>query len=199
MRGCRPEETKGEFSQCGLTRALPQTADPLGSRMVQVTCPRLLQPTGRFRRRSQDVSVRRHYALGMKTHIIHTVIATLAMILCAVAATFLPQLWQGMSGRDFRPWGVLMALLILLVAVVLRGCLRWPVSELLASLVCAEVFTLCVIAHFSGFTGLELFDPFNISWLGAMNMFIAVPWLVGLLGGSLFLRVRQKGSHDRAA
>jgi hypothetical protein len=135
----------------------------------------------------------------MKTHIIHTVIGTLAMILCAVAATLLPPLWQGVSGRDFRPWGVLMALLILMVAVVLRVRFRWPVTELLASLLCAEVFTLCVIAHFTGFTWLELFDRFNLSWLATMSMFIAVPWLVGLLSGSLFLRVRQRDSHDRAA
>jgi len=34
------------------TRALHLTAAPLGSRTVQTICQRLLQPTGRFRRRS---------------------------------------------------------------------------------------------------------------------------------------------------
>ena len=38
-----------------------------------------------------------------------------------------------------------MALLILLAAVVLRVGFRWPVTELLASLLCAEVFTLCKV------------------------------------------------------
>jgi hypothetical protein len=128
----------------------------------------------------------------MRTHVIHTLIATLAMILCAVAATFLPPLWQGVSGRDFRPWGTMMAILILMIAVVLRVGFRWPITELLASLVCAEVLTLCVIAHFTDFTWLELFDSFNLSWLDTMTMFIAVPWLAGLLVGSLFLRVREK-------
>src|SRR5580765_3592795 len=117
----------------------------------------------------------------MKTHIIHTLIGTLAMILCAVAATFLPPLWQGVSGRDFRPWGTTLAISNLLVAVVLRTGFRWPVVELLASLVCGEIITLCVIAHFTGFTWLELFDRFNLSWLGTMSVFIAVPWLLGLL------------------
>src|SRR6476660_9399586 len=117
----------------------------------------------------------------MKTRIVHTLVATVAMILCAVAATFLPSLWRGVSGRDFRPWGTTMAILILLVAVALRGGFRWRVGEFLASLVCAEIFTLGVIAHFSGFTWLELFDSFNLSWLGTMSLFIAVPWLVGLL------------------
>lgn len=36
----------------GLTRALQRTAAPLSSRTVRVIWPRLLQPTGRFRRRS---------------------------------------------------------------------------------------------------------------------------------------------------
>jgi len=86
----------------------------------------------------------------------------------------------------------MLALLILLVAIVLRVGFRWPVSDLLASLVCSEIFTLFVIAHFSGFTWLELFDRFNLSWLGRMTIFIAGPWLGGLFLGSLFLRVREK-------
>lgn len=135
----------------------------------------------------------------MKTHIIRTTIGMLAMILCAVTATFLPQLWQGVSGRDFRPWGAMVAILIFLVAVVLRAGFRWLVAELFASVVCAEVFTLCVIAHFTGFTWLEIFDRFNLSWLGTMSVFIAVPWMAGLLVGSLWLRVRQRHSHDHAA
>lgn len=128
----------------------------------------------------------------MKTHVIHTFIATLAMILCAVAAAFLPPLWQGVSGRDLRPLCTTMAMLILLVAFVLRVGFRWPVAELIASLVCAEVFTLCVIAYFTGFSWLELFHSFNLSWLGTMTIFIAGPWLAGLFVGSLFLRAREK-------
>src|SRR5262245_19247302 len=121
----------------------------------------------------------------MKTHIAHTAAATLAMILCAVAAIFIPPFWQGVSGRDFRPQATTMALLILLLAVLLRGWRRWLVAEFIAALLCAELFTLGVIGHFSGFTWLELFDRFNLSWLATMSMFIAVPWLVGQFIGSL--------------
>ena len=39
-------------TNAGLTRALQRTAAPLGSWTVQVICQRLLQPSGRFRRRS---------------------------------------------------------------------------------------------------------------------------------------------------
>lgn len=135
----------------------------------------------------------------MKTHIIHIIVATILMILCTVVAAFLPPLWQGVSGRDFRPQSAMMGILILLLAAVLRVWRRWPVVEFLGAVVCAGLFTLCVIAHFSGFTWLELFDSFNLSWLGTMSAFIAVPWLAGLLVGSLLLRVRKRVAHDHAA
>ena len=134
----------------------------------------------------------------MKTHLIHIVAATLAMILCAVAAALLPTLWQGVSGRDFRPQLTTMAALIFLLAAVLRAWRRWPVVEFIGTLVCAELFTLGVIGHFSGFIWLELFDSFNLSWLRTMSVFIAVPWLVGLLVGSLLLGFRRRESHDNA-
>ncbi len=135
----------------------------------------------------------------MKTHIIHIIVATFLMILCAVAAALLPPLWEAVSGRDFRPQSATMGILILLLSAVLRVWRRWPVVEFLGALVCAELATLCVIAHFSGFTWLELFDSFNLSWLATMSVFIAVPWLAGLLVGSFLLRLRQRDSHAHAA
>lgn len=131
----------------------------------------------------------------MKGHIIHIAAATLLMILCAVASAFIPPLWQGVSGRDFNPQSATMAILILVLASILRAWRRWPLIEFIGALICAEFFTLCVIAHFSGFTGLELFDSFNLSWLGSMSVFIAVPWITGLLIGSVLLRIRQKDTH----
>ena len=41
-----------------ITRALQRTAAPLGSWTVRIIWPRLLQPTGRFRRRSLSLVVR---------------------------------------------------------------------------------------------------------------------------------------------
>jgi hypothetical protein len=127
----------------------------------------------------------------MKTHIVHIVAATFLMILCAVVGALLPPLWQGISGRDFRPQAATMALLILLLAAVLRAWRRWPVVEFIGALVCAEFFTLGVIGMFSGYTWLEVFDSFNLRWLGMMSVYVGVPWLVGLILGTLWLRVRQ--------
>jgi hypothetical protein len=129
----------------------------------------------------------------MKSHVIHIIVATLMMILCAVAAAFLPPLWQGVSGRDFRPQSAMMGILIFLLAAALRVWRRWPVVEFIGAVVCTELFTLCVIAHFSGLTWLELFDNFNLSWLATMSVYIAVPWLAGLFVGSLILKFRPKG------
>lgn len=134
----------------------------------------------------------------MKTHIIHIIVATLLMVLCAVVAAFFPPLWQGVSGRDFRPQAAMMGILMLMLAATLRAWRRWPVVEFLGAVVCAELLTLCVIAHFSGFTWLEIFNSFNLSWLATMSVFIAAPWLAGLLVGSLLLRLRQR-ADDQAA
>ena len=135
----------------------------------------------------------------MKTHIIHIVAATLAMILCAVVGAFLSPFWQGVSGRDFRPQSTAMAILIFLLATVIRRWRRWPIADFVGALICAELFTLCIIGHFSGFTWLEIFDNFNLWWLGTMSVFVCLPWLLGLLVGSLLLRVRQREPHDKAA
>ena len=123
----------------------------------------------------------------LKAHIIHILIGTLAMIICAVLASFLLP-----GGRDFRPTAIMMAFMILIVAAILRAGFRRTAVELFACLFCAEFFTLCVIAHFPGCSGFEIFDSFNLSWLMTMSIFIAVPWSVGLLTGNLLLRIRKK-------
>lgn len=133
------------------------------------------------------------------THIIRAVIATLSLIPCAAAAAFIPPLWQGVSGRDIEPQATTMAIFILLLAAFLRAGLRWSVVDFAASILCMEGFTLCVISHFTGFTGLDLLHWFNMLWLKTMSIFIAIPWLVGLLIGSLLLMVRRRESHERAA
>jgi hypothetical protein len=126
----------------------------------------------------------------MTVRIIHIVAATLLMILCAVAAVLMPPLWRGVSSSGFPPT---MALLLLVLASVLRAWRRWPLLDLISALVCAEFFTLSVIAQFTGFTWLALFDTFNLSNLRDISMFIAVPWLAGLVIGSMLLKARQRG------
>ena len=89
-----------------------------------------------------------------------------------------------------------MALLIFLLAAVLRRWRRWAIVDFIGAFICAELFTLCVIGHFSGFTWLEIFDDFNLGWLCLMSGFVGLPWLIGLLVGSVLLKVSQSGAHD---
>jgi hypothetical protein len=126
----------------------------------------------------------------MTNHFVRASLATLAMFLCMLVAgavvAFVP-IWPGLSGRDFRVSGAIMAALICAVAIVLYGRLRWPAIDLLASLLGAETIALYVIAFFSGLTGFQLFDRFNLWWFGTISLFIVPPWLIGLLIGS-FMR-----------
>lgn len=131
----------------------------------------------------------------MKTCLIRAVTAALGMFLCAVATYMTPPLWEGVSGRDFRPQAAKMAFLILLLAVFLRKKARWRVADFALGLLAAEAVTLTIISHFSGFTGREVFEPFNLRWLLDVSMFIAPPWLLGLGLGSLWLWLSEKNAE----
>jgi len=110
------------------------------------------------------------------------------MFLCAAGGLFMPVLWHASSGRDFRLQAAIMAVLMAGCAVAFRRGRRWHLLEFILSLVVVEVLMLAIIAHFSGFTGRELFHWFNLNWLGGMSAFVALPWLAGLGVGSDWLR-----------
>jgi hypothetical protein len=128
----------------------------------------------------------------VKKRLIHVAAASSAMVLCTAAGLAAPPLWHGVSGRDFRPQATMVAILILIVGIALRRGLRWPASDLILGLLLPEIITLSIIAKFSGFTWLEMFDPFNLWWLAYMNEFIGLPWLLGLGIGSLWLRYADR-------
>ncbi len=132
----------------------------------------------------------------MKRRLIHTAIAVVTMILCAACGIFIPSLWQGVSGRDFRPQATTMAVLILVLAIVFRRAFRWQFLEFIFGLVAVELLTLWIIAQFSGFTGPELFHRFNLSWLAFMSIFVGLPWLTGFGLGSLWLRFSDRRARN---
>lgn len=133
----------------------------------------------------------------MTAHLVRALQGALAMLMCAILAgvlvAFVP-IWPSLNGRDFRLPGTMIAVLIFAVAIVLRGKLRWPVVDLLASLVCVETITLLIIAFFSGLTLPNLFDSFNLRWLGSVSLYIAPPWLAGLFIGGLMFHNRHERS-----
>ena len=115
------------------------------------------------------------------------IIANAAMFICAVAGAFLPGLWSEVSGRDFRPQAVNAGILILVVSFLLRYRFKWPIFQMLLCLVPTQFIILLCISNFSGFTGTELLDEFNLGWLFFMNIFIGSPWIIGIFIGSIIL------------
>jgi hypothetical protein len=118
---------------------------------------------------------------------IRLIIANAAMFICVVTGAFLPGFWSGVSGRDFRPQAVNVGGLILVVSFFLRYKLKWPIIQMLLCLVPTQFIILLCISYFSGYSGSELFNEFNIGWLFVIDIFIATPWIIGIFIGSIIL------------
>jgi len=132
----------------------------------------------------------------MKLRILQIGIAVIGILMCALVAAFLPPLWQGVSGRDFRPQATTMAFFLLVLSILFRGFLRWRLLNLMIALFIVEIITLTIIAYFSGYTGIGILDSFNLEWLAFMNIFIGLPWLLGLGTGSVWHIIRRKRDKD---
>ena len=129
---------------------------------------------------------------AMKRRLIQISIPVIAIILCAVAASLLPPLWPGESGRDFRPQAIVMGIILFIMAALFRGRMKWHWSNLIAALAIIEIITLAIISYLTGYTGLEIFDTSNLQWMAFMNKYIGLPWLLGLGLGSLWLMLKHR-------
>ncbi len=127
----------------------------------------------------------------MRTCLIRATIAALGMFLCAVVGAFAIPL----TGRDYSLHARTAAILILLLAVVLRRTARWRVLDFITGLLAAEAVTLIIIDHFSNFGWLQLLDSYNLNQLVYVNWFIGLPWVIGLGLGSLWLWLSEKYAH----
>ena len=119
------------------------------------------------------------------------------MAASAAVGVMAPALWEGVSGRDFRPQATTMAILFVLVGSAFRGAAKWDLKDFIASLIIANFVALAVIGHFSGYGGRQAFDTFNVWWLGFMNIFIGLPWTIGFALGSAILWARNKRAAGR--
>lgn len=110
-----------------------------------------------------------------------------------VAATFtalaLPPPWEGVGGRDFRPQGATLAVILFASALLVRYALRWSWLPILLGLAGVDLLALVVIAQFSG---ASLLDPFNLRWWALVNLFIGLPWLAGAAAGEIAVRLRSR-------
>lgn len=124
------------------------------------------------------------------------VIADLGILLCVVASLFLPTFWDGISSRDFRPYATNAGILIFIFAVILRLRYRWPVKVLVLAIIPVLVITLLCIGSFSGYTGTDLFDRFNVEWFVSLNLFIGLPWLAGIAVASIALSGKNNSQRE---
>lgn len=113
-----------------------------------------------------------------------------------VAVVLIPAPWEGTGGRDFRPQGVSLSVLLLASGVVVRYGLRWPWLPIFLGLLAVELLALLTIGYFSGSSGAELLSAFNLRWFAFINLFIAAPWLAGAGIGEAVWRFKVRAGGD---
>lgn len=119
-------------------------------------------------------------------------LALAGMMVCLLAASAF-HVMVGSLGRDPRPAGFLMALLLAGMAFHLTSRRGYRIRELVVALLAAELLYALVIGWFAD-GGLPRLGGFFASWFLSGNLFLAVPWLVGMVLGG-YARRRREHSH----
>ncbi len=74
--------------------------------------------------------------------------------------------------------------LVFVAALIWAYFIPWSKQEFLVSLCPFPVAVLFIVGHYSGFTGRDLFNSFNLVWVSGVSLVIGVPWLAGTGLGS---------------
>ncbi|MEN8188443.1 MAG: hypothetical protein ABFS19_01255 [Thermodesulfobacteriota bacterium] len=119
-------------------------------------------------------------------------VIVICMLGCFLLAVVLPPLWKEVSGRDLRPLATTVANLLFGVSILLRGFLGWRLLNLVAALAIVEIILLVIIGTFTGNTGPEFLNHFNLYWLFFINLFTGLPWILGITAGSVWHARRYK-------
>jgi len=113
-------------------------------------------------------------------------VANLVFFLCVVVASVLPGFWTGASGRDFLPQAFNASLLIFAASIFIRYKFRWSISHMILSIIPTQIIILLCTSYFSGYTGLRIFNLFNLEWLMFVDLFVCIPWIAGIFVGGFF-------------
>lgn len=110
------------------------------------------------------------------------------ILVCIAIGLFLAYtFWPPVSGRDFRLGAAIAGILISLFSILLRAKYKWSLSSLLISLIPVEMVTMFMVMSGSGSFSI---DSFNLRWLAGLNLYIALPWLIGIGIGSVLFRIK---------
>lgn len=82
-------------------------------------------------------------------------------------------------------------LLLFFAAMVWAYFIPWMKSEFVVSLCPVPVVVLVIVSYYSGFTGPDLFNSFNLAYVGQICLVIGLPWVGGTALGSHMARRKQ--------
>ena len=115
-------------------------------------------------------------------------LSTAAFIFCILLAYFFcliaGDLCRGSGGRNIHPLGIITGILLCLTSIGLALKSRPTRFEMLAALLPVECLVVFLTGYFIG--SYDLFSRLFTGWIIGLNLYIALPWLVGILIGSIF-------------
>lgn len=114
------------------------------------------------------------------------IVVFFGILACVVIGFFLANsLLPSESGRDFRAAATIAGVFIGLFAILMRAKYRWTVKTLIFSLTPIEL--ILMFAIMSG-SGSYVIDAFNLRWFAGLNLYIMLPWFIGMGIGSGFIK-----------
>jgi len=115
-------------------------------------------------------------------------LSTIAFIFCILLAYLFcligGDLCQGSGGRDIHLLGIITGILLGLTSIGLTLKSRPTRFEMLSALLPVECLVILLTGYFIG--SYDLFSRLFAGWIIGLNLYIALPWLVGILIGSIF-------------
>jgi hypothetical protein len=112
----------------------------------------------------------------------------LGMWACAVAACFIGYFIFPNERVMLVYGGPILGILILAFIMFLRVKCRFPVWAMVVGLVLAECLTLATIGSCSGYKWSRILDSFNLEYFAFLNLFIGLPWVLGMVIGNIWLK-----------
>ena len=88
-----------------------------------------------------------------------------------------------------------MAVLIFSIAVLLRGAFRWPIVELMVSVLWSPIISFIAVELLARMTWSEVIAGLNQKALFTMIIYICSPIIRGTFAGSVLLKARERLSH----
>jgi len=102
----------------------------------------------------------------------------LAYLFCLIAG----DLCRGSGGRNIHPMGIISGILLLLTSIGLTLKSRLTNCEMLSALLPVEGLVILITGHFIG--SYDIFSRLFAGWIIGLNLYMALPWLAGILIGS---------------